>query len=238
MECLECGKKLNKKNKCGYCQEHKDLSPQRIKWKKKYRQTEEFKEREKQKDKKRYYEGKRNKSLKKYKQKNRNEINKRRREDRKKDPEKYKEYDKRKNEKESRKIWNREYYKKLKKKPEYVLSINFSSSMRRALKENKNGLHWEELVDYTLKDLTEHLERISEFTLEDYLKEDLHIDHIIPINAYSFNGYKNEEFKKCWDLRNLRIIRATENVKKQDLIDKELIEKYNIEDLLPEGIFI
>jgi 5-methylcytosine-specific restriction endonuclease McrA len=92
------------------------------------------------------------------------------------------------------------------------------------------------LVGYTLQELIEYLESISNFTIQDYLNGGLHIDHIIPISAYYFNSFKDEEFKKCWNYRNLRLIEAKENLLKHDKLDKKLIEYYNIEDLLPKSL--
>lgn len=45
------------------------------------------------------------------------------------------------------------------------------------------------------------------------------------------NEYK--EFLKCWNYRNLRIIPALENLSKSDKLNIELVDKYNIKDLLP-----
>jgi 5-methylcytosine-specific restriction endonuclease McrA len=97
----------------------------------------------------------------------------------------------------------------------------------------KKNRHWENIVGYSLQELIDHFENTSDFTVQDYLEKDLHIDHIIPISAYDFNSFEDEEFKKCWNLRNLRLITAKENLSKSNKLDIKLIEEYNIINLLP-----
>jgi len=130
-------------------------------------------------------------------------------------------------------------YKYIKNRKEndcmFLLNSRISNGIKKALKRNKNGNHWEDLVGYTINELIEHLEEISEFTIQDLLEKDLHIDHIIPKSLYNFENYKDEEFKKCWNYRNLRIISAKENLNKRDKFDIELVLHYNLLDLVPES---
>jgi len=72
------------------------------------------------------------------------------------------------------------------------------------------------------------------FSMNDYGSK-LHIDHIIPITAYSFSSYEDEDFKKCWNLRNLRLLELSKNISKSNDFDISLVEEYNIFDLLPES---
>ncbi|HUS48909.1 MAG TPA: hypothetical protein VMZ91_01985 [Candidatus Paceibacterota bacterium] len=160
-----------------------------------------------------------------------------------------KEYIKKYNEthKEEKKEYNKKYNKKYRKEineykkqkyktdPKIFISRNISSVIRHSLKGNKNGYHWEDIVGYTLEQLIEHLESNSEFTIQDYLEKDLHLDHIIPISVYSFSSYEDKEFFKCWNLRNLRLITAEENLSKGNKLDMKLIKKYEIIILLPKN---
>jgi len=139
--------------------------------------------------------------------------------------------------KDKKEIMNKIYKnqnKKIKETPFLRLSKNISRAIRNSIR-NKNRKHWENIVSYTLNELIEHLENTSEFTIQDYLEKDLHLDHIIPISVYNFNSFEDEEFKKCWNLKNLRIILAKENLRKNNKLDMELVEKFNIKDLLPLG---
>ena len=125
------------------------------------------------------------------------------------------------------------YLNKYKTNVQFKLSNRMSWMIRHSIK-NKNRKHWEDIIDYTLENLIEHLEKISDFTIQDYLEKDLHLDHIIPISVYSFESYEDEEFKKCWNLRNLRLITAEDNRRKYNKFDKNLVEKYDIKDLMPK----
>lgn len=58
-----------------------------------------------------------------------------------------------------------------------------------------------------------------------------HIDHIIPCSRFDLS--KQTEQKKCFNYRNLRPLKADQNKAKGDLVDMDLIAKYDILDLLP-----
>ncbi len=70
-----------------------------------------------------------------------------------------------------------------KNNPKYKLNDSISAAIRKALRRNKNGYHWEKLVGYTLEDLMKHLEKlfIAGMTWENYGRNGWSIDHIIPI---------------------------------------------------------
>jgi hypothetical protein len=60
-----------------------------------------------------------------------------------------------------------------------------------------------------------------------------HIDHIIPCDAYNLR--KESEQKKCFHYTNLQPLWEKDNTTKKNKIDYDLIEKHNIQNLLPEG---
>lgn len=97
-------------------------------------------------------------------------------------------------------------------------------------------------VGYSLEDVKAHLmNRLPEnVTWDQFLnsKNKYSIDHIIPKDAYLIKTEFDDEFMKCWNLRNLRVITISENSKKRNKICFDLIKKYDIEDLLPETIFM
>jgi len=115
------------------------------------------------------------------------------------------------------------------KKRRIDLKLNINEKIRRAisisLKENKNGRHWENLVNYTLNDLIKRLEITMPkgYNWQDYLNGDLQIDHIIPIRAFEFKTPEDEEFKECWSLYNLRLLSSDENRLKHDTIDNPIL---------------
>jgi len=111
--------------------------------------------------------------------------------------------------------YNREYQKeRLKNDPIFRLNHNMRVVIRKSLKGNKNGNHWELIVGYTLKDLKNHLE--SQFqdgmTWNNYGK--WHIDHRIPISLFNIKNVKSKGFKKAWTLDNLQPLWAKENLSK------------------------
>jgi len=226
---------------CSKCKEEKDISE--FYFRKQYNKYYSIcKECYKNKEKERYlknkdkrlksvYEYRKNNSEKKrqidnkYYKKNKEAIKLRNKKYREKNKERIKNY--------TKKRWN-----KIKNNSVLLLNSRFSSYIRTSLYRNKNGNHWENLVGYTINELIEHLEEISEFTIQDYLEQDLHLDHIIPISSYTFTSHEDEEFKKCWNLRNLRLITAKENLSKFNILDMKLVKKFNINDLLPEWAII
>ncbi len=51
----------------------------------------------------------------------------------------------------------------------------------------------------------------------------LHIDHIIPIRAFTFNKPEDKEFKQCWSLWNLRLLTKEKNLKKNESFDNSIL---------------
>ena len=150
----------------------------------------------------------------KHYQTNREEINRKRRikyhSNKEKNKEKLNEYKK--------KYFRKRYYSDLK----YKLNRNISRVISRSLKDGKGGRHWEKPVGYTLNDLVKHLKKTlpEGFTWQDYLDGKLHIDHKIPIYAFNFDSYDDLDFKKCFALKNLRLLEATKNLRKNKKLNK------------------
>lgn len=96
----------------------------------------------------------------------------------------------------------------------FYLNCQIAGAIRKTIKNNKNGRHWEDLVGYTLKDLTKYLKKTMPegYTWQDYLEGKLHIDHKIPISAHNFTKPEHPDFKRCWALSNLRLLPARENL--------------------------
>jgi len=116
-----------------------------------------------------------------------------------------------------------EYYRnKRKTNLKYNLNNNISGLIRKSLKGNKAGRHWETLVGYTLADLIKILQKTMPegYTWNDYLNGKLHIDHRIPISVYNFTSPNHIDFLKCWSLENLQLLPAKENLIKHDKLSK------------------
>ena len=127
---------------------------------------------------------------------------------------------------EKRRILRAKYEKKRRETDlKYNLNDKMLHVIYQSLKGNKNGRSWETLVGYTVEDLTKSLKTTmpKKYTWQDYLKGKLHIDHIIPKRAFTFETAEDEEFKQCWSLYNLRLLPAGENHIKRDKITNPIL---------------
>jgi hypothetical protein len=115
---------------------------------------------------------------------------------------------------------NQKYFNK-----RYNTDINFKIShtigngIRASLHGNKNGIHWEELVGYTLQQLIHHLEskfdnKMNWGNYGTYWQ----IDHTVPVNAFNIKSYTDRTFRNCWSLENLQPLDCVSNTQKSDTI--------------------
>ena len=95
-----------------------------------------------------------------------------------------------------------------------------SSNLRIALKGNKSGRHWEDLVKFTVDELKKHLEKIflPGMTWGNYGTY-WEIDHKIPIVVFNFNKPEDMDFRLCWSLKNLQPLEKTRNRRKNSKIE-------------------
>ncbi len=118
--------------------------------------------------------------------------------------------------------YNKYQSERLKTDIKFRLNRNVSRLIRKALKGNKAGRRWGSLVGYTLNDLIDRLKNTMPvgYTWKDFLSGELHIDHIIPISAFNFTKPEHTDFKRCWELENLQLLPAKENLIKHNNLDK------------------
>jgi len=106
------------------------------------------------------------------------------------------------------------------------LKCNLNDKMRKAIyysiRGNKNNRSWVTFIDYTANDLIKHLQKSmpNGYTWQDYMQGKLHIDHKIPISVFNFAKPEHPDFKKCWALKNLRLLPARENLIKGSKLSK------------------
>jgi hypothetical protein len=117
-----------------------------------------------------------------------------------------------------------------------IFDRNLNGRLYRSLKTGKRG-KWESFLGYTLEQLKQHLEKqfTSKMMWQNYGSY-WWIDRIIPRAAYRYQNVKNNEFGKCWSLKNTRPLSKFECVKKSNKVLRELIEQYNLFDILPLGL--
>lgn len=104
----------------------------------------------------------------------------------------------------------------------FSLSLRMTTAIRKSLKGNKAGRHWEDLVGYTLEDLVKRLKRTMPegYTWKDFLEGRLQVDHIIPKSAFNYTEPGHIDFQRCWALGNLRLLPAKENLEKYDRLER------------------
>jgi hypothetical protein len=115
----------------------------------------------------------------------------------------------------------RKQYEKRINTPKGKIDNNISRAMHRSISQLKANRHWEDLVEFTVDQLKSHLEKLftPKMTWENYGTY-WHIDHKIPLSVFNFESPEDLDFKKCWSLKNLQPLEATENIKKHNRIDK------------------
>jgi len=119
--------------------------------------------------------------------------------------------------------------KKLKNEPWYRMRKNVGRIVNMYLTINggsKNNVSFFKAIGYTPKQLRQHIE--SQF--EDWMSwnnygvyktngpKTWNIDHIIPQSLLPFSSYKHPNFKKCWNLENLRPLDSKTNIIKGNKI--------------------
>jgi hypothetical protein len=124
--------------------------------------------------------------------------------------------------------------------PVYKLRRSISIDIWHALKKRngQKGSSFLKYLDYTIKELKEHLEsqfeswmnwgnqgiyKIVEWDDGDCSTWRWHIDHIIPQSALPYTSMEEENFKKCWTLKNLRPLSAKENLEKGCKVNQSVI---------------
>ena len=121
------------------------------------------------------------------------------------------------------------------KNPKYRITNNTRALFSKVLKHQKTSRTLENRLGYDVSELKEHLlKTIPEgFTWNDFLEGKIILDHIIPVSSFNYTNYEDEEYIKCWNYNNLRLLEPEKNILKGDKLDKSLVKEYEIENLLP-----
>jgi len=100
--------------------------------------------------------------------------------------------------------------------PIFRIRENISNAILKALrkgKSNKAGQSILRYLGYSIQELKEHLE--SQF--DNHMSWDnygnyWHIDHVMPQSDFPYTSMEDENFKRCWELSNLRPLEAKQNM--------------------------
>lgn len=99
--------------------------------------------------------------------------------------------------------------------PRYRLDANMGTAIWTSLRDKKSGRKWETLVSYTLKELTEHLEKQFDNKMNwNNYGSYWAVDHLKPRSLFNYTSSDDSEFKQCWTLKNLQPLEKIENIKK------------------------
>jgi hypothetical protein len=96
-----------------------------------------------------------------------------------------------------------------------------TSGIRRAI-EGKKTFKTFSILPYTPEQVVAHLLKTIPrgYTIDDFMKGKLHIDHIIPVSAFNITDGQDIDFQRCWALDNLRFLPAKENLQKGAHLDR------------------
>jgi len=101
------------------------------------------------------------------------------------------------------------------------ISDRLSCAIRRSLKGNKNGRHWETLTGWTFQQFKRRFVQLFKhgMTWENHGKV-WEIDHIVPLSAHNITSSECTDFKRAWALSNLQPLFKEENQSKHNKLEK------------------
>lgn len=219
-QCVKCLKEKNKQYNIEHVEQkreyHKNHKEERNEYSRKYRET--HKEELNQYDRNRYE--KHTKDLEEYYKQYRIEHAEQKRE--------YNKNYKQKNKKYLREYNNQNEKDRRIKDPCFKIRKTISATICRILKENggsKNGSSILKFLPYSIQELKDHLEKQFESWMDwsnhgpyNQEKRTWQIDHIIPQSLLPYDSMEHPNFKKCWELSNLRPLDSLENMRKSNKI--------------------
>ena len=103
---------------------------------------------------------------------------------------------------------------KFRSDPTNVLHLRISSALRRQLRGKKRYSPWLALVDWSVEELRQHLEKQFTRGMNWENMGEWHIDHIVPVSSFNITEPDDPAIKVAWALSNLRPLWATDNLRK------------------------
>lgn len=96
------------------------------------------------------------------------------------------------------------------------LRRSISCKLRLSIYSGKMSKRTTEIVGYSLGELFSHIEKQFSGGMSWDNYGDWHLDHIVPISSFRFDGPDDPEVKRAWALTNLRPLWAKENYRKSN----------------------
>ncbi len=102
------------------------------------------------------------------------------------------------------------------------LACIMRNALNMCLKKGKERKPTFEILGYTAEQLIRRLTKTmpNGYVWDDYMTGKLHLDHIVPISVFNFQKPEDNDFKRCWALKNLQLLPAQENRIKHNKINK------------------
>jgi len=150
---------------------------------------------------------------------------------------KHREKERKYNKTPARRKYHNEYMKKKKRTdPIWRLKHTIWDRIRKSSLDGDTIGSIESHLGYTIQDLYEYLAHQPEYDEARYLSGELVLDHIIPYHWFLVLQLGDAEFKKCWNMRNLRIIPKSDNLSRgRKQFDWDEVDQLGLSDLLPCG---
>lgn len=122
------------------------------------------------------------------------------------------------------KKWRREHNRQRMSNPKWRIRKNVATHINWCLRGGKNGASWERLLDYTLADLMDHLEKLWQpgMSWDNYGFRNKSkgqwwtIDHNIPVSHWNITDIDDPNLRECWALTNLKPMWSSDNFAKRD----------------------
>lgn len=123
----------------------------------------------------------------------------------------------------------------VKKEKVPVIDKNIKQSIRYCLKYN-GPFRWSKILGFSKEDLINHLkEEFSQDMCLDNYGIVWGVTFHIPRRCYSFKNYWDNEFKKCWNLKNLKPDYIINCKRQKKQFSKKEVEKFSLWDIVPSG---
>lgn len=105
---------------------------------------------------------------------------------------------------------------KYKNNPHFKLNRDVAQKMRWSLKHAKDKNKFFFGLKYSIEELKKHLIKTlpEGYVWGDYLSGVIQIDHEKPLAAFYYTSIEDPEFKECWDIDNLQLLFAYDNLMK------------------------
>lgn len=116
---------------------------------------------------------------------------------------------------ETRKAYAKEWMRTQRREAVKRLKMNMSTAIANSLGGRGKPDGWQRVLGFTLDQLKTHLERQfkAKMTWSNY-GSSWHVDHIVPLSAFTFESTADQEFVAAWSLTNLRPLWKRPNLRK------------------------